>query len=241
MRIAVVSDIHGNLTAFQAVLADLRETAPDLVVQGGDLAASGSRPAEVIDTIRGLNWPGVAGNTDEMLWDRTGLDDLAGRSPALRPLVDQLREVAAVTAAAIGTDRLEWLHGLPYRWSSEDLTVLHASPDTLWQSPSVESPDEDIVGTYAGLGTSRVVFGHIHRPFVRTVSGLTVANSGSVSLAYDGDPRAAYAVVDDEEITIRRVAYDVEREARQLVEMRYPLAEWIGALLRTGRYSPPPR
>lgn len=67
MRVAVISDVHGNLTALAAVLADLRDTSPDLVVHAGDLAANGSSPAEVIDVIRDLKWPGVHGNTDEML------------------------------------------------------------------------------------------------------------------------------------------------------------------------------
>ena len=64
MRVAVVSDIHDNLTALDAVIADLRATRPDLVVHGGDLMSGGSRPAEVIDRIREMNWPGVYGNTD---------------------------------------------------------------------------------------------------------------------------------------------------------------------------------
>jgi putative phosphoesterase len=239
MRVAVISDIHGNLTALEAVVADLRHTSPDLVVQGGDLAASGSRPAQVIDAIRALGWPGVVGNTDEMIWDPQGLEDLRARVPALRSLVDTLFEVARLTSDLIGPARQEWLRSLPYRWSGEDITVVHASPDTLWRSPSVESPDEDLIGTYAGLGSDTVVYGHIHRPFVRTVAGLTVANAGSVSLSYDGDPRASYALVDDGEVTIRRVAYDIEREARQLVEMGYPMAEWIGSILRTGTYVAP--
>lgn len=68
MRIAVVSDIHANLTALEAVIADLKTISPDFIVHGGDLC-SGSRAAEVIDRIRDLGWPGVYGNGDEMLWD----------------------------------------------------------------------------------------------------------------------------------------------------------------------------
>lgn len=67
MRIAIVSDIHGNLTALEAVVADLRSVAPDLVVQGGDLVG-GSRNAEAIDLVRERCWPGVYGNGEEMLW-----------------------------------------------------------------------------------------------------------------------------------------------------------------------------
>jgi len=68
MRLAVISDIHGNLTALEAVIADLKTVEVDLVAHGGDLVANGARPAQVIDIIRELGWPGVCGNTDEMLW-----------------------------------------------------------------------------------------------------------------------------------------------------------------------------
>ena len=66
MRVAIVSDIHGNRRAFEAVLADMRQAAPDLILHGGDLAAGGAQPAEIIDQVRSLGWPGVRGNTDEM-------------------------------------------------------------------------------------------------------------------------------------------------------------------------------
>jgi predicted phosphodiesterase len=68
MRIAIVSDIHGNRTAFEAVLADLKQTSPDLILHGGDLADSGASPSEIVDRIRELGWAGVVGNTDEMLF-----------------------------------------------------------------------------------------------------------------------------------------------------------------------------
>jgi predicted phosphodiesterase len=97
MRIAIVSDIHGNRTAFEAVLADLQQTAPDLVLHGGDLAASGSSPDEIVDRIRALGWPGVLGNTDEMLFDPESLQNFAQQSPALQPLVGVIEEMAAAT------------------------------------------------------------------------------------------------------------------------------------------------
>ena len=67
MRIAIVSDIHDNLTAFEAVLADLGKTSPDLVLHGGDLVSGGSSPAEVVDRVRDLRWTGVFGNSDEAI------------------------------------------------------------------------------------------------------------------------------------------------------------------------------
>ncbi len=77
MRIAIVSDIHGNRTAFDAVLKDLRETAPDLILHGGDLADMGASPAEIVDRIRDLGWNGVLGNTDEMHARPESLEEFA--------------------------------------------------------------------------------------------------------------------------------------------------------------------
>src|SRR5882762_4036387 len=97
MRIAIVSDIHGNRTAFEAVLADLRQTSPDLILHGGDLADSGSSPVEIVDRIRDLGWPGVAGNTDEMLTRPESLTEFASQSPHLQSLFAAIGEMAAAT------------------------------------------------------------------------------------------------------------------------------------------------
>src|SRR5271156_6452988 len=113
MRIAIVSDIHGNRTAFEAVLADLRETSPDLIFHGGDLADSGSGPVEIVDRIRDLGWPGVVGNTDEMLYRPEALESFAEESPQYKTMWDAIREMAAATRAALGEERIAWLRGLP--------------------------------------------------------------------------------------------------------------------------------
>jgi predicted phosphodiesterase len=68
MRLAIVSDIHGNLTALEAVVADIARHGVDRVVHGGDLVLAGGLPAEVVDTVRELEWPGIVGNTDQLLW-----------------------------------------------------------------------------------------------------------------------------------------------------------------------------
>src|SRR5579863_1291602 len=101
MRIAVVSDIHGNRTAFEAVLEDLRETAPDLIFHGGDLADSGSSAVEIVDRIRDLGWPGVVGNTDEMLFDPGSLEEFAGKSGAPAVIWTAVREMAEATRTAL--------------------------------------------------------------------------------------------------------------------------------------------
>ena len=83
MRIAIVADIHGNLTAFEAVAADLRQVSPDLILHGGDLADMGAHPVEIVDRIRELGWQGVVGNTDEMLFRAESLAEFAKQSPNL--------------------------------------------------------------------------------------------------------------------------------------------------------------
>ena len=99
MRIAIVSDIHGNRTAFEAVLTDLRRTSPDLILHGGDLADAGSSPVEIVDRIRDLGWPGVLGNTDEMLIAPETFEQFAHQKPQLETLWAATREMAAATRA----------------------------------------------------------------------------------------------------------------------------------------------
>lgn len=113
MRVAIVSDIHGNRTAFEAVLADLRQTSPDIVFQGGDLADAGSRPVEILDQIRSLGWEGVAGNTDQMLASPETLETFANRVPKLASLWNAIRDMAAFTREQLGEERLSWLRSLP--------------------------------------------------------------------------------------------------------------------------------
>lgn len=241
MRIAIVSDIHGNRTAFDAVLADLTTMSPDLVLYGGDLADSGASPVEIVDRIRDLDWPGVMGNTDEMLWRPDSLTEFAAQSPGARSLLGVLEEMASFTRDLLCEDRLAWLQQLPRQQIVGEcsLAVVHASPESLWRSPQPEAPDEEIDSVYGPLRQKLIVYGHVHRPFIRTLSNLTLVNSGSVGMPYDGDPRASYVLVEDGSPVIRRVAYDVEKEQQALLASRLPYAEWMARVLGTGRLQMP--
>jgi putative phosphoesterase len=239
MRIAIVSDIHGNRRAFQAVLADLRRVAPDLIVHGGDLAYGGAHPAEIVDEIRALGWPGVRGNTDEMLWSPQSLADFAAKAPKLAPLLSRIRDLIPSTVASLGEERLRWLETHPVLYSHGRLSLVHAGPNDLWRSPMVNATDEELQSTYSSLGAAIVVYGHIHVSFVRRLPGMIVANSGSVSQSYDGDTRASYLVIDGEDVKIRRVAYDAQAEADELLHSGLPNAEWLSRILLAGKYVPP--
>jgi len=239
MLLAVVSDIHGNRTALQAVLADLKQVSPDLIIHGGDLAASGSHDAEVVDQIRALGWPGVVGNTDEMLWKPERLDALGWQSPGLRKILDTLARMIPIMRSSLGEERVQWMRSLPMRYTHEFLTVVHASPEDLWKAPMPEATDEELESVYSPLNAKIVVYGHIHRPYVRQLKAFTVANSGSVSLAYDGDPRAKYLLIENGNVTIRRVDYDIEKAVKDLMNSGLPYADWLISVLRAGRYVPP--
>lgn len=239
MRIAIVSDIHGNVTALDAVLRDLREASPDLILLGGDISDAGSSPVEVVDQLRALGWPGVMGNTDEMLVAPESLEAFAAATPAMQPLLETTREMAAWTRDQLGNDRLTWLRSLPRAQSVVDMTLVHASPESCWRSPGQDATEEELATVYGPLRCSVAVFGHIHHPFIRRAKEMTVANSGSVSLSYDGDPRASYLLLDDFVPSIRRISYDVERERKLLAQCGLPHAEWVGKMLAAGGFVAP--
>jgi len=239
MRVAIVSDIHGNRRALEAVVADLRQIAPDVVVHGGDLAAGGAHPAEIIDQVRSLGWPGVRGNTDEMLWAPQRLAEYAATNPKIAPILAMVQETIHPTLAGIGEERLRWLEGLPALYSQPGFSLVHASPDDLWRAPLANASDEELQSTYASLRAPIVVYGHIHCPYIRRLHAMTVGNTGSVSQSYDGDTRASYLVIDGESIAIRRVAYDVASEAKELLRSGLPHADWLARMLLVGKYCPP--
>jgi len=239
MRIAIVSDIHGNRTAFEAVLADLRQTSPDLILHGGDLVASGASPAEIVDRIRDLGWQGVVGNTDEMLWMPESLTELVNQSPKLQPLLAAFQEMALATRAALGEERLAWLRGLPRIQIRSPMALVHASPENLWRAPLLAASDAELESVYGPLGQPIAVYAHIHRSYIRSVSGMIVANTGSVSLSYDGDRRAAYLLLDESKPAIRRVQYDVDSELQALSACGLPHADWVAKILESGSAQMP--
>ena len=139
MRIAIVSDIHGNRTAFEAVLADLRQTSPDLVLHGGDLADGGASPAEIVDSIRGLGWQGVLGNADEVVFRPESLEEFGRQSSAPSSLWAAVREMAAATHEALGEERIAWLRALPLVQIRSPMALVHASPESPWRAPGPEA------------------------------------------------------------------------------------------------------
>lgn len=237
MRVAVVSDIHGNLTALEAVIADIARRAVDRVVHGGDLALVGCQPVEVVDRVRELGWPGIVGNTDELLWRPEEHKVQEGNAPQLRELLRLLfDDYAPVTRDLLGDERIAWLRQLPDEHREDKVVLVHASPGDLWRAPLPDAEDSKLTATYGSCDAETVIYGHIHRPYIRQLEQFTVTNSGSVGSPFDGDPRASYLLLDSDQAQIVRVEYDIEREVNLLLRSDYPDAPRIAEMRRLGKF-----
>jgi putative phosphoesterase len=193
---ALLYDIHGNLPALEAVLADADDAGEFLL--GGDYATAGPWPRETVQRLKELeNATWIRGNADR--W-------LADRHDAPSPI----DEIAARTAELLGDELVAELVELPERAEIGDTLYCHASPGSDMQSFGAEPGplDSELL---EDVSAKRVVFGHTHVQFQRTGStGIELLNPGSVGMPWDGDHRAAYAVIDGDRVECRRVEYDWE-------------------------------
>lgn len=157
-------------------------------------------------------------------------ETLSPLPPALR---EPIQDMTLATCEALGEERIAWLSSLPLKLLYPPVALVHAGPENCWHSPMPESPDAELESVYGTLGQPVAVYGHIHRSFLKTIGGIKVINTGSVSLSYDGDPRAAYLLPGDSNPTIRRVEYDVDKEIKALNASGLPHANWMVRTLKT--------
>lgn len=230
VRLCVVSDIHGNLHALEAVLDDARGAGGDMLLVTGDLVHQGPRPAETLDLLRGLDGDGlgavrlIRGNTDR---------HVLGEPPPPPGGIDAAERRAGVewTREQLGEERLGWLASLPAELEVGGRLVVHGSPRADDQGIWPDTPVEDFDSPrWGGL----LLCGHTHHAMHRREAGRHVVNGGSVAWPLDGDPRPGYAVVDEEEdgsaglrVELRRVDYDRGRTVADLEQRRVP---WRGAV-----------
>jgi diadenosine tetraphosphatase ApaH/serine/threonine PP2A family protein phosphatase len=175
----------------------------------------------------------VVGNTDELLFRPESLTEFASQIPPMQPLVSPIEAMAAAARERLGEERLAWLRQLPAIQNHGGVALVHASPGDLWRAPAAAANDAELDAVYSPLGQPIAVYAHIHCSFVREATGRIIANTGSVSLSYDGDRRAAYLLIDDGQLEIRRVEYDVNREIEALYACGLPHADWIANILQT--------
>jgi putative phosphoesterase len=231
MRIAVFSDVHGNLRALEAVLADIEARGPfDDVINGGDLAFGGPRPREAMDVLMQRGDPTVLGNTD--VW-------IAGMEPGGGSMVSWARR-------QLEPRHEEYLRRLPRSHRVEPaggppLVVVHATPTSLGDLLDPNAPAEVVTAMFEEARTRTLVYGHIHKAYVREVAGGLVVNTGSVGFPFDGDPRPSFAILRLEggrwHAENVRVAYDHEAVAKDLRASTHPEGQLFARRLLTASIS----
>jgi predicted phosphodiesterase len=250
MKYALISDVHANLPALEAVLADIDgRPAVDAIYHLGDLVGYAPWPDEVVSLIRERAIPGVAGNYDSTTatdYKHCGCRYEDARQEELSHLSYEW------TRAHVSADTKRFLGSLPFRIdvrplgghvAGRRLILLHGNPvlnTVYWTEDRSDRFCLQMAESASGKPGDVIAFGHTHKPWHRKVEGIHFVNTGSVGRPKDGDPRAGYAVVtldgDRAAVEFVRVAYDVERamEGVRASELPDDFAEF----LRTGGKLP---
>lgn len=216
-RIAILADVHANLSALRAALSDAADQGATRIVVAGDLVGFGPQPNAVVDLLRVVGVELVRGNHEQDYvgaYARTNVRERWRADPLLASMCWYLDR--------LGDERHALLAALPERLWLDDVTlVTHGSPRHIRDGIKVDTPDAAVAAMFAGVPACLAFVGHTHRAMIRSVGGRTVVNVGSVGTPLDGDPRAAYVIATRTPaaapgswgIAQRRVAYDLERRS----------------------------
>jgi putative phosphoesterase len=188
--VATLYDIHGNLAALDAVLAEVPADAT--IVVGGDVCVGGEDPAGVLERLRALG--------DRVLWLRGNADrELKPGEPGLAP-----PDVLDPTRALLTDEQIAFLYANPPTVTIGRTLYCHATPRNDLDIFTERTPEEQIAFLFAGLDADTVVCGHTHIQFDREIAGKRVVNSGSVGAPYEGEPGAYWTL----DLEPRRTVYD---------------------------------
>ena len=237
MRVGLISDIHGNIYALDAVLAELGRLGVDRMVCNGDVAYGLVTPAAAVDRVRELDIPCVRGNTD----DFAGQPDRFAGHAELGPVWEWFHR-------DLGDERSQWLVSLPLRRTDLDGVLLqfHGAPDNNEDSvlhvslrPMVERSLEEQATLLRDYPAQVITFGHTHTPSQHRVGSKLLVNPGAVSYQLGTrDPRARFAVLEGEgdqwTATLHAVEYDWERAARTAESLNLPNSASAAYQLRHG-------
>lgn len=187
--IATLYDVHGNLAALEAVLAEIPDEAT--IVVGGDSVAGGPQPSETLERLRALG--------DRVRWLRGNADrELMPGEPGLAP-----PGALDATRAALSEEQIAFLHGLPPTLRIGEVLYCHASPRNDLDIFTERTPEERIAFLFESVDAAVVVCGHIHVQYERQIAGRRVINSGSVGASYEDEPGACWTL----DLVHRRTPY----------------------------------
>jgi putative phosphoesterase len=244
VRIAALSDIHGNLPALQEVRKAVDAARPDYVAICGDLAFNGPDPAGTVDLVRELERAGafvICGNTDPAVTD----GDYTAAFPWFTEGAPDAYRVAAEWARdQLGEERVDYLRHLPWerRLRVDGTLVLfcHASPGSLTDGLPADLDPVVTIDRVGRTDASVIVCGHTHVPEVREIGWRTLVNAGSAGYVFDGDPTASWALIEiDEEAVkaeIQRTSYDAMAAANAVSARGLPGDVYRAATIRTGKH-----
>lgn len=221
--LALLYDIHGNLPALEAVIEDAEAAGTTQYLLGGDYCLLGPQPAEVLHRLHAL----PAGT----IWLRGNADRWVAEPDSADIPLPPLRDACHIAAGAIGRPSVSELMALPQMLAelpvpgAEGVIFCHASPHSDMIGFIDQPLETDGAAADSGLEANTIVCGHTHIQFHREVGVIEVINPGSVGLPFDGDHRAAYAILNpDGSFNPRRVEYDVERTITSYGDRD---AEWV--------------
>jgi putative phosphoesterase len=242
-RIAVLSDVHGNATALDAVRKAIRAAKPDTILVAGDLALNGPDPAAAVDGIRELEKGGaivIQGNTDVAVADF----DYTAAFPWLTDGVPEAFRAAAEWAhEALGEERLDWIRRLPserrIRVDGTLVLLCHGSPGSQTSGFDQQLDPTVVLERVARTDARIVCCGHTHLPEVRDFGWKQIVNDGSAGYVFDGEPTASWALIDFDgdavQAEIRRTEFDSLSVANAISARGLPGDVYRAATVRTGK------
>ncbi len=255
MKVAIFSDVHGNLTALETVLVDIARQSPDAIVFAGDLCLMGARPLACISLLQSRrDIFAIHGNTDlavgQVLVPPEDADD------ATKTRYQDFNLKSEWTRAQLSDDEYAWLNDMPFSLrisptsnASDDLLIVHANPkdvdspvlppDAVQQQRfgkvSQSQPDEELEPLLADVTAAVMAYGHVHLPNIRQWRSMTLANISSVSIPMDADARAKYGVLTwgngRWHITHQAIEYDITAEQSLIAQIQPPGWEWMAKSL----------
>jgi predicted phosphodiesterase len=218
--LAILYDIHGNITALDAVLAEAEVAGADRYLLGGDYGTPSPAPHETLERLRALpNATWIRGNGERWL-----------REPSNIP---EVQEAYRAFEGTLTEDEIDWLYSLPEQGEVDGVLYVHGSPlsDVDSFAPEPEDGEERLL---AGVRERTIAFGHSHQQFRRPgPDGTDLVNPGSVGMPLDGDVRAAWATRAGD-FEFRRTEYDVERAAAAYRSMGGEFGEFAAQRILKG-------
>jgi diadenosine tetraphosphatase ApaH/serine/threonine PP2A family protein phosphatase len=209
LKTAALYDVHGNVLALEAVLAEVDTVGVDRIVFGGDIA-SGALPRETVELAQSVeNALFVLGNADVLA------------SPSMSDEWDVARRWVE---EQLDDEQVSWLANLPFSQVVDDVLYVHATPQDYETVITDLTTDEKLAGVLSGVEQPLVVAGHTHMQLDRRVGDRRFVNAGSVGMPYEAEPGAYWALVDGSDVEFRRTEYDLERAAERVRASGHPMA-----------------